>query len=139
MKANKKVSDIMTRQVVTLCIKDGLIKAETLFKKHKIHHIPVVEDNHIIGMLSWSDLLRVSFADAVDTSGQIIDEDFYQMFDVERIMTSRVKCISSDTSIKKASKIFVKEKFHALPVIENDNLVGILTTTDIIQHYLKKD
>lgn len=138
MKAKGKVSDIMTKQVVTLCINDRLIKAETLFKKHKIHHIPVVENKHIVGMLSWNDLLRVSFADAVDTEGQLLDNEVYNLFDVEKIMTSRVTNISPETSIKKAAKLFVKEKFHALPVVEEDDLVGILTTTDIIKYYLKK-
>lgn len=138
MKANKKVSDIMTKQVVTLCLNDELIKAETLFKKYKIHHIPVVEDKHIVGMLSWNDLLRVSFADAVDTQGNLMENEVYNMFDVEKVMTSSVTNISADTSIKKAAKLFVKEKFHALPVVEEDDLVGIITTTDIIKHYLNK-
>ena len=137
MKANDKVSDIMTKQVVTLCINDELIKAETLFKKHKIHHIPVVENKQIVGMLSWNDLLRVSFADALETESAMGDNEMYDLFNVEKIMTSRVATISADTKIKKAAKIFVKEKFHALPVVEDQKLVGIVTTTDIINHFLK--
>lgn len=138
MKANNTVSEIMTRQVVTLCINDKLIKAETLFKKHKIHHIPIVEDRHIVGMLSWNDLLRVSFADAVDSESKLLDDDIYGLFNVEKIMTSRVTNISSESSIEKAAKLFVQEKFHALPVVDNDELVGILTTTDVIKYFLKK-
>ena len=134
MKANKYVSDIMTRQLVTLCIHDDLVTAESLFRKNKIQHIPVVEDKNIVGMLSWNDLLRISFADAVSADGAMVDNEMYRMFDVEKIMTSRITSISPDTKIKKAAKIFTKEKFHALPVVENENLVGILTTTDIIKH-----
>lgn len=136
MKATDNVAQIMTKQVVTLGLNDDLFKAETLFKKHKIHHIPVVENHHIVGMLSWNDLLRISFADALESD--ICEKEMYQMFDVEKIMTSRVTNITPKTSVEKAAKIFVKEKFHALPVVEKDDLVGILTTTDVIKYYLKK-
>ena len=138
MKAKDTVAEIMTKQVVTLCINDGLIKAETLFKKHRIHHLPVVEKQQIVGMLSWNDLLRISFADAVDNTGDMTENDMYGLFDVEKIMTSRVISIPANTSIKKAAKIFVKEKYHAMPVVDDDKMVGILTTTDIIKYYLKQ-
>ncbi|MDO5655287.1 MAG: CBS domain-containing protein [Flavobacteriaceae bacterium] len=133
----KKVLDIMTQQVVTLNAKDDLVKAEALFKKYKIQHIPVVENKQIVGMLSWNDLLRVSFADAVNEDQMVIDNDMYGFFDVEKIMTSKVKTISADMYVPDAARLFVKEKFHALPVAEEQELVGILTTTDIIQYFLE--
>lgn len=139
MKAKKTVSDIMTKQVITLCINDELVQAEALFKKHKIHHIPVVEGKHIVGMLSWNDLLRVSFADSVGAGGDVLDEEVYKLFKINNIMTSRVTKVSADKSVKKVAKLFVKKGFHALPVVkEDDELVGIVTTTDIIKYYLKK-
>ena len=58
------VSTIMTTQLVVLNTTDSLEKAERLFKKHRIRHIPVIEgQNRIVGMLSLTDLLRISFAD----------------------------------------------------------------------------
>jgi CBS domain-containing membrane protein len=59
MKENVKVSEIMTKNIVKLNLADELTKAEQLFKKHKIRHIPVVDGNKIAGMLSYTDLLRV--------------------------------------------------------------------------------
>ena len=65
---NKKtpVSAIMTRDVVVLNHNDNLETAELLFKNYHIRHIPVVKNEFITGMLSYTDLLRISFADAVD-------------------------------------------------------------------------
>ena len=83
MKQNVPVSTIMTKNVVKLNVSDDLTKAEMLFKKHKIRHIPVVSSNKILGMLSYTDLLRISFADAVDDEEDIVDTTVYNMFTVE--------------------------------------------------------
>ena len=71
MKQRVPVSTIMTTNVVKLNITDDLTKAESLFKKHHIRHIPVVNGNKILGMLSYTDLLRISFADAVDDNDEV--------------------------------------------------------------------
>ena len=60
------ISAIMTKDVITLQSNDSLELALHLFKSHLIHHIPVVRGEAIIGMLSYTDLLRISFADALD-------------------------------------------------------------------------
>ena len=72
MKQQVPVSTIMTTSIIKLNITDTLTKAETLFKKNHIRHIPVVNSNKIVGMLSYTDLLRISFADAVDEDDTII-------------------------------------------------------------------
>ena len=65
MKQRIPVSTIMTKNVVKINVTDELTKAESLFKKFHIRHIPVMNGNTILGMLSYTDLLRISFADAV--------------------------------------------------------------------------
>jgi signal-transduction protein with cAMP-binding, CBS, and nucleotidyltransferase domain len=63
MKQNVPVSIIMAKNIIKLNLSDDLTKA-VLFKKHKIRHIPVVNEYKIVGLLSYTDLLRVSYADA---------------------------------------------------------------------------
>ena len=72
MKNRTPVTSIMSKNVITLNSKDDLSKAELLFKNNKIRHIPVVSGDKIIGMLSYTDLLRISFADAVDDDADIL-------------------------------------------------------------------
>ena len=135
MKQKVPVSSIMTQNVVKLNLKDDLTKAESLFKKNKIRHIPVVNGNRIIGMLSYTDLLRISFVDAVDDD-EIIDATVYNMFTVEQVMAKNLVTINPDTTIKEAAEILSNREFHALPVCEGDLLVGIVTTTDLIKYLI---
>lgn len=136
MKDNVPVSSIMTQNVVKLNLSDDLTKAESLFKKHHIRHIPVVNGNVILGMLSYTDLLRISFADAVDENEDVVDATVYNMFSVEQVMARNLVKVSPDATIKEVAEILATKEFHALPVVEGDLLVGIVTTTDLIKYLL---
>ncbi len=136
MKNIPPVSTIMSVKIITLKKDDDLEKAELLFKKHKIRHIPVVKGDAIIGMLSYTDLLRISFADAVDDTEDEIESLVYNMFTIEQVMVKNVVTVTSNTSIKDVAKILAKEEFHALPIVDDGSLVGIVTTTDLINFLL---
>lgn len=135
MKQHVPVSTIMSKNVVKITLTDNLTKAESLFKKHNIRHIPVVEGNKILGILSYTDLLRISFADAVDDE-EVVDVTVYNMFTIEQVMSKNLVKVSPDTSIKETAEILASREFHALPVCEGDLLVGIVTTTDLIQYLI---
>ncbi|MFB9056952.1 CBS domain-containing protein [Mariniflexile ostreae] len=132
------ISTIMTANVVTLKKGDSLTQAEQLFKQHRIRHIPVVENDTIIGMLSYTDLLRISFADAVGIDDHDVEAMVYNMFTIEQVMKSSLVWVSPSNSIKKVAKILAEKEFHALPVVHQNKLVGIVTTTDLIKYLLKQ-
>lgn len=136
MKYKVPVSTIMTKNVIKLNTSDNLTKAELLFKKHHIRHIPVVNGNKILGMLSYTDLLRISFADAVDDEDEVVDTTVYNMFTVEQVMAKNLVKVSPDTTIRETAEILASKEFHALPVCEGDLLVGIVTTTDLIKYLI---
>ncbi|MEZ4809152.1 MAG: CBS domain-containing protein [Allomuricauda sp.] len=136
MKKSVPVSEIMTKKVVTLNSQDSLVTAEELFKKHHIRHIPVVKGKKVVGMLSYTDLLRISFADAVDEDGETIDSVVYDMFNISQIMANDVVSVSSKTTIREVAEFLSKKEFHALPVVDDGKLVGIVTTTDLINYLL---
>ncbi|MBA6153378.1 CBS domain-containing protein [Gelidibacter maritimus] len=137
MKNIQLVSAIMTTKIVKLKKDDDLERAEYLFKKHKIRHIPVVDGKSIIGMLSYTDLLRISFVDAVDDDGEI-ESLVYNMFTIEQVMAKNVVSVSSTASIKEVAEILTKREFHALPVVDDNELVGIVTTTDLIEFLIMR-
>jgi predicted transcriptional regulator len=138
MKQRVPVATIMTKNVVKLNVTDDLTKAESLFKKHHIRHIPVVSGNKILGMLSYTDLLRISFADAVDEEETSVDITVYNMFSVEQVMARNLVTVSPETTIKEVAEILASKEFHALPVCEGELLVGIVTTTDLIKYLIEQ-
>ena len=138
MKKRTPVSDIMTSEVITLNQTDDLETAERLFKTKKIRHIPVVSGKEIIGMLSYTDLLRISFADATDESDYDVETIVYNMFTIEQVMAKNLISAPSTKTIKEVPEILAKKEFHALPVVDNKELVGIVTTTDLINYLIEQ-
>ncbi len=136
---NIPVSTIMSTQLVILNTTDSLEKAEHLFKKHKIRHIPVIEgQKKIVGMLSLTDLLRISFADGAYEDEDDIESVVYEMFTLSQVMAKKIKSVSPQTSIKEVAELLAAREFHAVPVVDQGDLVGIVTTTDLIKYLLKQ-
>ncbi len=132
------VSTIMTTNLISLNITDGLDKAEQLFKENSIRHIPVVKGDKIIGMLSLTDLLRISFADGAYEDEESVETVVYNMFSIQQVMAKNIESVTPDTTIKEVAEILASKEFHALPVVENEKLVGIVTTTDLIEYLLEQ-
>jgi CBS domain-containing protein len=136
MKKRVPVTEIMTKNVLTLNTKDNLDKAEELFKKNNIRHLPITSGKKVVGMLSYTDLMRISFADAVGDDEYDVDTTVYNMFSIEQVMAKNVISVTSQTTVQEVAEFLSKKEFHALPVVENDQLVGIVTTTDLIKYLL---
>src|SRR5690606_36994382 len=123
MKRREPISAIMTTNVVTLNLTDSIETAERLFKKHKIRHIPVVNGTTIKGMLSYTDLLRISFVDGLEDEGDNVDTVIYDMFTIYQVMTKNLTTVSTDATIKDVAEILASNEFHALPVVNEGKLV----------------
>lgn len=136
MKERILVSTIMAKDVITVNVTDSLTKADQLFKEHKIRHIPVVSGKHIVGILSHSDILRIAIPD-INAEGDAVVSKVYDMYTLEQVMTKNVKTLQQDDFIKTAALVFTENDFRALPIVDaENNLVGILSTTDLIKFLL---
>ncbi len=138
MKRRELVSKIMSTNLITVNHTNNLFEAEKLFNENGIRHIPVVDGERIIGMLSLTDLLRVTFVDEFNSDASNIDTAVYNMLRIEQVMAKNVISLSSHQTIKEAVEILAVNEFHALPVIDNHKLVGIITTTDILNYLLEQ-
>lgn len=136
MKKNVPISDIMTKEVVTLSLEDSLYSAEKRMKTHHIRHMPVVKNEQLIGLISLSDLQRVSFIDAYGKGGTE-DTPIYNMLDIKDLMIKNPLTASPKTTILEVSKLLASKEFHSLPVVEGDKLVGIITTTDLLHYFIE--
>ena len=137
MKKRVPISQIMTTNVVTLTTKDDLVTAEETFKKNRIRHIPIVSGDAILGILSYTDLMRISFADAIDEDEYEVDTMVYNMFSIEQVMVKDVVSVPPNATVKEVAQFLAQKEFHALPVVDEGKLVGIVTTTDLIRYLLE--
>ncbi len=135
MKKRELVSKIMSKKLITLNLSNNLVEAEKLFKENSIRHIPVVSGSKIIGILSLTDLMRISYVDSYGAEENDVDTSVYSMLSIEQVMVKNIIFVSSNQTIKEVAEILAKNEFHALPVIDDGKLVGIVTTTDLL-HYL---
>ncbi len=136
MKKNEPISSIMTREVITLSLKDTLYSAEKRMKVNHIRHMPVVDGDRLIGLISLSDLQRVSFIDAYSREGTE-DTPVYNMLSIRDLMIKNPLTATPKTTILEVSKLLASKEFHSLPVVEDDKLVGIITTTDLLHYFIE--
>ena len=127
-----KVSDHMTREVMTLEEKQSLREALTLQQRHRIRHIPVVADGRVVGILTDRDLKRASPSLLSGIDQKKYDE-LLDTIPVGQIMTRDPQSVTGATPLRDVVKILIDRKFGALPVIENDLLVGIITEMDLLR------
>lgn len=137
MKKREPISHIMTKTVVTANEKDDLKTVVEKLKANTIRHIPIVRGKEVIGIISRTDINRLTFG-ALFEGQDNADEAILEMLTVTQVMTSKPKTVSSDTIIRDLAEIFVKEDFHALPVVDNSELKGIVTTTDVVRYFLEQ-
>ncbi|SHL68728.1 CBS domain-containing protein [Flavobacterium chilense] len=137
MKKREPISHIMTKSVITANENDDLRKVVEMLKKNTIRHIPITKGKEVIGIISRSDINRLTFG-ALFEGQEGADEAILDMLTIPQVMTSKPKTVSSDTIVRDLAEIFVAEEFHALPVVDNGELKGIVTTTDVVKYFLEQ-
>lgn len=125
---NEPVSLIMSTQLVTIGPDESLDRVKDLFRAKRIHHLPVVDGARLVGLITTSDLfwLNRPFSD-------------YAEIKVREVMTTKLATIEASSKIGTAAEIFLEHLFHAIPIVDNGDLVGIVTTFDVLQYEFSKE
>ncbi|WP_289664049.1 CBS domain-containing protein [Flavobacterium panacagri] len=138
MKKREPISHIMTKSVITVNQNDDLKNVVEKLKANSIRHIPVVNGKEVVGIISRTDINRLTFGALFDGQDGA-DEAVLEMLTIPQVMTSKPKTVSSDLIIRDLAEIFVKEEFHAAPVVDKGELKGIVTTTDVLKYFLEEN
>ena len=138
MKKREKVSNIMTTDVLTVNVANTLKEANEIFVNQHIRHLPVVSGEKLVGILSQTDILRISFGNTFEDNQSDADEAIFDMLSINQVMKHSPKTVGPEDTLKEAAEILAEKEFHALPVVENNKLVGIVTTTDIINYFIEQ-
>ena len=123
----------MTRDPKTVTPDDPLAGAARILREHGFHHLPVVEEGKLVGILSDTDLRNAFLAATPEEreAGQPGDRP------VRAVMRTEVWSLTPDDSLEDALLILSREKFGALPVLEGDRLVGILSRVDLLNAFVE--
>lgn len=125
------VKELMTEDLITVNENTPLNEVAEIFKNNRVHHIPVVNFNSIVGLISSSDFL--SFKGGLNSVQSKYEQFRLRKHHARDIMTTGLAKLDSQDKIGVAVKIFEENLFHAIPIEENNKLVGILTTYDLIK------
>lgn len=126
-----KISAYMTRKLITVAPDTTVKDAFLIMQSHRVRHLPVVENDSLVGILSDRDLRRPKWADALDdwTTYYQIDDDV----SVADVMTRNPEVVHTYERIRNAVRIFREQRYGALPVLDKKgDLVGILSAQDLL-------
>jgi acetoin utilization protein AcuB len=130
------VSDVMQAPVLTVGSKTTLPEGMRLVQQRGIRHLPVIEDDRLVGIVSDRDFKRAMASSATTLE---VRELRYLLDSVtmDQIMTRAVITVGPTFPIEEAARLMVQEKVSALPVTERGRLVGIVTETDVLELFMR--
>jgi acetoin utilization protein AcuB len=130
------VGNRMSRPVISLAPDMPIMDALTMMKREHIRRAPVIKDGRMVGFVSVTDLLNASPSAATSLS---VWELNYLMskITIKDVMTKNVLTVKEETPIEEAARIMADNKIGGLPVVRGDEVVGIITETDLFKVFLE--
>ncbi|MBM7703345.1 CBS domain-containing protein [Metabacillus iocasae] len=122
------VRDVMTTNVEVCTTKDNVFEVADKMKKLDVGSIPIVEEGNLIGMITDRDIVVRGVAEKKANSSRVTD-----------VMSSELVTVSTDTSIEEASQLMAENQIRRLPVVENGQLVGIVSLGDLSTNHLSDE
>jgi acetoin utilization protein AcuB len=130
------VSSLMTdyTQLETVSPDTPLGEIKAIFERNTFHHLPVVHFRELAGLISRTDFDRFwgKGRSAYDQD-RFLDDARLRILKAEDLMTTKLAKVESDTRLDVVVEIFTLNRFHALPVVDNGELVGIITPFDLLK------
>jgi len=138
MKKNESITKIMATDPITVHTGQKVSDAQKILSGERLHHLPVVSGKKLVGIISSTDLMKLSFSlfDSNDSSSMAYVD---KQFSIEDLMQSDVISINVKSTVRDAAEALSVGGFHAVPVVDDaQNLAGIVTSTDLIGYLLQQ-
>jgi CBS domain-containing protein len=129
-----RVRDIMPEKMVTISEGDRLSTVEDIMTLGRVRHMPVVHAGKLVGVVSERDLLRASLSSLTDFRAEA-HRAFLHGVEIGRVMSSPPVVIHPDASVEEAAQLMAERKIGCLPVVEGDELLGLITETDVLRYF----
>jgi CBS domain-containing protein len=135
MKRNESIRKIMTANPLSVQVGQSVQEAYKLLLDNDFHHVPVVDGKKLVGIVTSTDIGRITYS--FDTDSRMTSTVLDHTRSLEEIMVKNIKALPSSATVREATEQLSDGSFHALPVVDDDELVGIVTSTDLLR-YLKE-
>ncbi|HEY5655236.1 MAG TPA: CBS domain-containing protein [Woeseiaceae bacterium] len=122
------INSIMTTDLITVGPDDNLETARTLMHDNKIHHLPVVEGEKLVGLLTLTNVLAATDSFLRDEDSRLHARDI----PVKNVMIADVATVDRKASLRRAAMFLERHRIGCLPVVSNGKLKGIITDTDFV-------
>lgn len=123
------IDTIMTTDLVTIPPTETLETARTLMHDHKIHHLPVVDDdNRLVGLVSLTNVLAATDSILRDPDNRLHASEI----SIRDVMVTDVATVDEGASMRQAALFLEKHRISCLPVVAKGKLCGIITDTDFV-------
>jgi CBS domain-containing protein len=129
-----RVRDIMPRKMVTISESDTLSTVEDIMTLGHVRHMPVVHAGKLVGVVSERDLLRASLSNLTEF-GSEERRAFLQVVEIGRVMSSPPIVVGPDATVEDAARVMAERKIGCLPVVDGDDLLGLITETDVLRYF----
>lgn len=124
--------ELMTKEIISISPSERLVHARRVSMDNNVGRLPVIDDEDLVGMITSKDLMR-AFIDFRKKVPEKYQKSQIKEVLVEDIMSTNPCVVSKDTCISEVSKIMMETGYNGLPVVENDEVIGIITQTDILR------
>lgn len=128
------IKNIMTENPLSIDTEMRVSEIIKLMDKNEFDHLPVLDkEGKLKGIISKNDLYHHALRLSKSTSGKSYSEKLLYTTLAKEIMTTDPVVVACDQNIDFATELLLQDKFHALPVVEDMRLVGIITSKDILE------
>jgi len=132
MNLNSTVAELMSTNIECVQPDQPILDLKHIYEKEPFHqHVPVTENNQLVGIVSLIDFMRAIHNASLDDN-----EVVYHSILVKDIMSIHPVSIAPTTTLKEASQQLIDGGFHSLIVTDNNEVKGIITTTDILKYVI---
>lgn len=128
------VSQLMTKNVVVASPTNKISQVLAFFTETNITHLPVAEDDKLLGIISIKDLLKF-ISKGLQSGKAVTVEDLDTTFSIDAIMTKEPITLSPSDDVQKARELLSTGQFSALPVVNNGEILGIISIKDVVRYY----
>ncbi|MFM1874490.1 MAG: hypothetical protein RL266_227 [Bacteroidota bacterium] len=130
------VEEVMTAHTRTVRPDQSLSDVRSIFEEEGFRHLPVMGNDGLVGMITHTDLMRVTYGAHIAEADFEINDLILESTTVEESMSKKLISIETGADLKEAARLMRKYKIGCVPVVDNGDLLGLVTTTDVLSAYI---